>query len=204
MMGKTHVAVGIATAFLVLQPKTVPELITTTIGGSIGGVMADIDVKIDNSNKYAKKASMDALYGELLAAGLSISLLLADFFNKGSILQTIAKYPVSVIIGALLFIALSIIGKKSEHRDRTHSLVALILFTFSVILINGTIATAFAIGYGSHLLIDLFNKRPIRLLYPLKKGFCFQLSYADRLCNEILLIIGVAVIGFYLANMPIA
>ena len=61
MMGKTHIAVGIAAAYLITQPQTAPEFIIATVDGSIGGVMADIDVKIDTSNKYAAKASMDAL-----------------------------------------------------------------------------------------------------------------------------------------------
>lgn len=60
MMGKTHIAVGIAAAYLITHPQTAPEFIIATVGGSIGGVMADIDVKIDTSNKYAAKASMDA------------------------------------------------------------------------------------------------------------------------------------------------
>ena len=46
MMGKTHIAVGIAAAYLITHPQTAPEFIIATVGGSIGGVMADIDVKI--------------------------------------------------------------------------------------------------------------------------------------------------------------
>lgn len=34
---------------------------------AVGGVMSDIDVKIDCSNKFVKKASLDALYGEIAA-----------------------------------------------------------------------------------------------------------------------------------------
>ncbi len=71
MMGKTHIAVGIAAAYAVMHPQTVPEFIIATVGGSLGGVMADIDVKIDTSNKFAAKASLDALYGEILAIAIS-------------------------------------------------------------------------------------------------------------------------------------
>ena len=65
MMGKTHIAVGLAAAYAITQPKTMSEFAIATVGGSIGGIMADIDVKIDNSNKFAAKASLDALYSEI-------------------------------------------------------------------------------------------------------------------------------------------
>lgn len=83
MMGKTHIAVGIAAAYLITHPQTAPEFIIATVGGSIGGVMADIDVKIDTSNKYAAKASMDALYGEILAAAISVGALAATTSQEG-------------------------------------------------------------------------------------------------------------------------
>ena len=83
MMGKTHIAVGIAAAYLITHPQTAPEFIIATVGGSIGGVMADIDVKIDTSNKYAAKASMDALYGEILAVAISVGALAGDYFTGG-------------------------------------------------------------------------------------------------------------------------
>lgn len=198
MMGKTHIAVGIAASYLIIQPKTVPEIITATVGGCIGGVMADIDVKIDNSNRFARKASMDAVYGELLALALSATLLSADYFYGGQIMQTIINHWQRSAAGAVLFIILCILGKKSDHRDRTHSLLALVLFTASVLLIDTSIGIAFGIGYASHLLIDIFNKSPIRLFYPLKKGICTKICYADRLGNELFLIFGVCIIAFYL------
>ena len=61
-MGKTHIAVGIATAFAIMHPKTTQEYIISTVGGSIGGVMADIDVKIDTSNNLQQ--SISGLYME--------------------------------------------------------------------------------------------------------------------------------------------
>ena len=103
-----------------------------------------------------------------------------------------------LLIGAAMFVALTVIGKLSKHRDRTHSILALVLFSVSVFLIDPHIGLAFAIGYGSHLIIDLFNKSPIRMLYPLKKGICFKLCYADRLGNELLLVGGVFITVLYI------
>ena len=198
MIGKTHIAVGIAAAYAVLHPQTVPEFIIATVGGSVGGVMADIDVKIDNSNKFAAKASLDALYGEILAFAISAGALAGDYFTGGNILQSIIVSLPRFIIGMAIFVALIVIGELSKHRDKTHSLLAMLLFSGSVYLIEPHIGIAFAVGYSSHLIIDLFNKSPIRILYPMKKGICFKMCYADRLGNELFLIGGVLIMVLYI------
>jgi len=198
MMGKTHIAVGLAASYAITQPKTMPEFVIATVGGCLGGVMADIDVKIDTSNKYAVKASLDALYGEILAIAISVGALAGDYLTGGNILQGIVENMPKFAVGAVMFIVLTVIGELSKHRDRTHSLLALVLFSASVFLIEPHIGLAFAIGYASHLIIDLFNKSPIRILYPLKKGICFKICYADRLGNELLLVGGVFIVVLYI------
>ncbi len=134
MMGKTHIAVGIAAAYMIIQPKTTTEFVAATVGGSIGGIMADVDVKIDRSNKFAQKASMDALYGEILAIAISLCGLLGDWFTGGHIIPTIVGHWQIAIAGAVIFITLTVIGEISKHRDRTHSILALILFSVSVLM----------------------------------------------------------------------
>ncbi|MCF0123208.1 MAG: metal-dependent hydrolase [Ruminiclostridium sp.] len=64
-------------------------------------------------------------------------------------------------------------------------------------LIDNELGVAFFAGYLSHLLIDLFNKSPERLFYPLKKEVCFKVCYADRLGNELFFSVGVAIVTLY-------
>ncbi len=198
MMGKTHIAVGIAAAYAITQPKTMPEFAIATVGGSIGGVMADIDVKIDTSNKFAAKASLDALYGEILAIAISVGALAGDYYTGGNILQGILGRMPWFAVGVAMFVVLTVIGELSKHRDKTHSLLALVLFSAAVFLIEPHIGIAFAVGYSSHLIIDLFNKSPIRIFYPMEKGICFKTCYADRLGNELFLVVGVLIIVLYI------
>ena len=197
MMGKTHIAVGLASSYLLLQPSTPPQFAAATVGGCIGSIMADIDVKIDRSNKYALRASLDALYGEILAVGISIAALASNYLSGGTIIQAALAHWQQSLIGVAFLIVLIAIGEASTHRDRTHSLLAMLLFSFSVLLIDKSIGIAFAVGYASHLIIDLFNKSPIRILYPLKKGFCLKVCYADRFGNELLLVTGTCIIILY-------
>ena len=197
MLGKTHLAVGVATALIITQPHSLDEIVATVIGGAVGGIICDIDVKIDRSNRFAEKASTDALYGEIAAGILASSLLLANWFMEGTVCRVVADNGMLAILGAVLFLILFVIGEKSKHRDRTHSLFFMIAFTISVMLIHLNIGLAFLFGYASHLTIDLLNKSPERLFYPRKKGVCFEICYADRFGNELLFVIGIAVIVLY-------
>ena len=51
MLGKTHMAVGVAAGLLVLQPKNLQELILGTGVSAIGSVISDIDVGTSESHK---------------------------------------------------------------------------------------------------------------------------------------------------------
>lgn len=201
MMSKTHIAVGVASSLLITQPKTKEEVIVSIIGGAIGGVLSDIDVKINNSNKHALKYSMDALYGELAVIILTVALLFSDYINNGGICSSIIEKPIFPIIGGVMFILLTVIGECSKHRGRTHSLLFMILYGISSAMINVSLGFAVLIGYASHLIIDLFNKSPILLLYPLDKEICLKLFYADGFVNELLFIIGLGFVGFYLVML---
>lgn len=200
MMSSAHLAVGVATAMLCTQAKTKEELIIAAIGGSIGGIMSDIDVKVDTKNVYSKKASMDAPFGQITAIALSTVLLLVDYFLlAGKVCAGFTKSIYFLIPALCALCVLIILGHKSNHRDKTHSVLALILFSACFFFIHREIGIAFAIGFLSHLLIDLLNKSPERLFYPARKGVCFKLVYADRLGNHIIFTIGVCYIVFHLA-----
>ena len=90
-----------------------------------------------------------------------------------------------VITGASLGCLICDIEIISSHRGFSHSLMALALETLCVWLVFPAAAMPFAIAFASHLLLDLMNKRPLRLLYPAKKGFCLGWFYADRLANKL-------------------
>ena len=196
MMGKTHLAVGISTAMTLLQPRTPAEFIIATIGGAAGAVMADIDVKIEDRRNAL---NMDGIYTDVNTLVLIASLLAFDFFKTKAIWPTIINHWQTSLAGLAIMIVLIIIGRRSEHRTFTHSIVGLILYTFAAAAIHIEIGVAFFLGYASHLLIDLLNKSPIPLLYPIqKKGVCFKICYASRWGNEILFSIGLVLISISL------
>ena len=85
-----------------------------------------------------------------------------------------------------MFAALAIIGVATPHRTFTHSLLCLVLWTLSGQLVSPQLGAAFSIGIASHLLLDLFNRKGQRLLFPLKKRFCLNVCASDGRANQAL------------------
>ena len=71
-----------------------------------------------------------------------------------------------------------------------HSFLALILLSFALGLIWENAVIYFAIGFLSHLATDIFNKKKVRLLYPMKGGVSLGLFHAYGLANDIFFAIG--------------
>ena len=182
MMGKTHFAMGIASALVIMNPKTVSECLLTIVGGAIGGVLCDIDI-LDNDYEG------DGRSIQFTAIGMAVIGLLIDFLLKNGIWEYIYENNTS-IEGVVLFLILWIIGVKSRHRTFTHSLFALSLFSLALFLIYPPIVSGFAIGFLSHILLDLLNKRKIQLFYPMDFRLCFNFCYADGFVNKALMYVG--------------
>ena len=51
MLGKTHMAVGIAATLAITQPSGVSELVLAVGAGSLGALISDIDVGTSNSHR---------------------------------------------------------------------------------------------------------------------------------------------------------
>ncbi|OKX85541.1 metal-dependent hydrolase [Corynebacterium glutamicum] len=186
MMGKTHVSVGVATALLVTQPVTLGGFSVAVIGGAIGGIISDMEVR---SNPKFR----DALHARFIALGLTVVFLLVDVITQGLIITSfLENSSLRLITGSAILIALVIFGRSTSHRTFTHSLLGLISLSAGVWLLCPPLTTAFVAGFISHVLLDLLNKQPIQIFYPIKKGkFCLKLFYANGAMNTVFLILGI-------------
>lgn len=188
MMGKTHVTVGIASAGIVAA-LALPEqsglsvAFSTVVGGGLGGVAADIDI-VDNDYKH------DALIGQMLALGLTVLTLIGDKIFDTGIIEAISQHKIIATIGIVAYLILMIIGFQSDHREYTHSILALILCSVAVGMIYFPFVPFYVAGYSSHLLIDLLNKKGIQLFYPLKCRLCLKMCYAKGTGNSAFMYIG--------------
>lgn len=186
MMSKTHITVGIAVSLAVCRPTTLEGVFASIIGGAAGGILCDIECR---STPHMR----DALYGRLITVGICASLLIADMITSAGICASIlAQSSVSVIIGITVLLVTCIVGRFSEHRTFTHSLLFSLLITGSFYLITPKFLIPIAAGCLSHLVIDTLNKKPVPWLYPLKGGFCLKLCYASKTANTVLMWVGLA------------
>lgn len=185
MLGKTHMAVGIAATLAITQPSGVSELVLAVGAGSLGALISDIDVGTSNSHRDADKITA-------LSVVVVLAVFAMDYFCNTQIIERIigSSGYLRIIAGLLLFIGICAFGKEQPHRSFMHSFLALILLSFALGLIWENAVIYFAVGFLSHLATDIFNKKKVRLLYPMKGGVSLGLFHAYGLANDIFFAIG--------------
>jgi len=95
-----------------------------------------------------------------ICVGLAVTLPLLSVFPFYSILGMIGTTLADIDIK---------LGIK--HRWSTHSLLALILATMGVMLINLNVGVIFGINYLIHLILDSCTVTGVPLLYPFNKKY---------------------------------
>ena len=189
MLGKTHMVIGIATAMSFTKPATIPEFILAVGGGALGALISDIDVGTSESHREADKIT-------LLSAVVVAGVFAVDYFFHTGIVNRIVQNSGygRILMGVFLFIGICAFGKEQPHRSFMHSFLALGLLCFAIGLVWEKIVIYFAAGFLSHLATDIFNKRRVRLFYPLKGGISLGLFHAHGWVNEVLFKLGSAVV----------
>ncbi|MCI8491174.1 MAG: metal-dependent hydrolase [Lachnospiraceae bacterium] len=185
MLGKTHMVIGTAAALAITRPKTVGSLVICLGASALGALISDIDVGTSESHK-------DADIVVTLAAGIAMLTAAAEYLFHldlyRRIFQNTSKLP--MIAGILLFLVICAFGKEQPHRSFMHSFLALILLAACIYLVIPQAVPYFAIGFLSHIAIDLFNRRKVRLLYPFSGGFSLGLFPAHGTANHIFFLLG--------------
>ena len=178
-------AVGIAATLAITQPSGVSELVLAVGAGSLGALISDIDVGTSNSHRDADKITA-------LSVVVVLAVFAMDYFCNTQIIERIigSSGYLRIIAGLLLFIGICAFGKEQPHRSFMHSFLALILLSFALGLIWEEAVIYFAVGFLSHLATDIFNKKKVRLLYPMKGGVSLGLFHAYGLANDIFFAIG--------------
>lgn len=189
MLGKTHLAVGIAVSMAALQPVTLSQLAIGISAAAVGAVISDID--IDNSISSRGASKVAGAYVTLVFIAVVVEWLfhvgLVSLIQKNIIWMRVAT-------GIAIFMTVCAFGKMQPHRSFMHSLSALVLLSGSVAFIYQEAMPYFAIAFISHLLLDLLNYKKVRLFYPLKDGVCFKICRAKGIVNSVLFTVGVVAI----------
>ena len=188
MLGKTHMMVGIAATLAITHPDTLSGFVTAAGIGAIGALISDIDVGTSSSHRDANRVIF-------LTIAVAVIFLAVDYFGKFGLVQTILQNSsiVRILLGVALFLVVCAFGKETPHRSFMHSFTALAALDAALCLIYPSIAVYFTIGFLSHLATDIFNKKKVRLLYPMKGGVCLNLFHAYGTSNTVFFIAGCAV-----------
>ena len=180
MLAKAHIAVGMAAAFSIVRPGTVAEALPVIAGGALGCLICDLDCE----NKSEKS---DSSRWRVVMALAAAAALIEDHLLDAGMWRSLGhcgKYL--CFAGIAGFVIICIFAGGSGHRGFSHSLLAMALETACLWLIFPAAALPFAAAFMSHVLLDMMNKRSVRLFYPAKKGLCLGWFYADRLANKVI------------------
>lgn len=185
MMGHTHLAVGIAASLAIVHPKTWPELVIGIGAGALGGLICDIDVGTSKSHKQADIITM-------FSAVIVAAVILVDWLFHIGIQETLMQNEnfLQIFIPVIIFIGICACGKSTSHRTFMHSLLAMILLTACVGVALPMAAPYFGLGFLSHIVLDIFNKKRVRMFWPLKKGICLKMCSSQGRANKILFYTG--------------
>ena len=106
--------------------------------------------------------------------GIIVVCLIIDWLNGSVLINSILNITnLNLIIGLGVILFSIIKGRFSQHRTFTHSILFLLLMCFGIANFSVEIAMPFAIGFISHILLDLMNKMPVKIFYPFnKKCYC--------------------------------
>lgn len=190
MESNTHMAVGVASSLIILQPKTdTKELVLGITLAIVGSLISDIDMHNSKANKAINKI--------IWVIGITgIISLTVDYFLKLGIYENILNDVaiMRILVSISLFSIILMFAKLTPHRTFSHSLIGITSFYIPVSIIFDQMSNYFLIAIISHVVIDLFNKKKVKLFYPLKKGVCFKLCYSNGVVNKVLLFISSAYI----------
>lgn len=188
MLGKTHMTVGIAATLAITRPASLAELVLAAGIGGVGAVISDIDVGTSESHKDANKIIA-------MATITMIGIGALDYYFQLGIWNRIKsnRTVYQMLIAAFVFLGICVYGKEQPHRSFMHSFLAMLLLSGVIAVIYPGAVIYFAIGFLSHLTLDIFNYKKVRLCYPSKKGICFRMFHAHGMANDIAFITGVIV-----------
>ncbi|MDK2830125.1 MAG: inner membrane protein, partial [Clostridium butyricum] len=166
MLGRTHLAVGLATtAAVITNPHALP---TALITAGISSLIPDID-----EEHSLVRRKIDIIPG--LSLGFPL-LLIADYF--------LWHFKYLSLLATILFAVYTGFAYFTKHRGFTHSLAGFATFILILALSDKILLMPAMIGYGMHLIADLMTNAGIELLYPYERRFGFHLFNTGSIIDQ--------------------
>ncbi|QFJ54237.1 metal-dependent hydrolase [Pseudobutyrivibrio xylanivorans] len=190
MQANTHAAVGVTIGLAVSFGQPSDMMLLAVTSAFVGSIICDIDV-----GETGKRSTPLILSAVSSLAVIFFSIFGYVFDTNTMMLWKKESGYLRSIIGITLFIGLCIYGSRKPHRSFMHSLLGMLLLGGGVYLIFPTASFYFLMGYVSHLILDIFNYRPVKLFYPIEKGYSLKRCYSKSRVNSIIFCAACALIA---------
>lgn len=195
MRCKTHIVAANTILLFAYSPKTPKELIVSLSVCTLGSIISDLDIRTSDVHKMIDGITIFSFITTLIAYLIDLK------YNYGiftTIKNGIMYLP---IIGILLTLGITFYGSHQPHRSFLHSILGAALLTTIFYYCFGNIWKYFLVGILSHILLDLLNKKSIRLFYPSKKGYRLNLCEYGGLIDSIIFYSSIALITLQLYSI---
>ena len=154
MLGKTHMAVGVAASLMLLQPRTLPELILGAGAAAVGSVISDIDC---GTSESSRRADQIIFVSETIVIGIAA---VEAHWHLGLYQRLMSNSSVSrIVLACAAFLAVCAYGKKTPHRSFLHSFLAGGLLMSCVGVFLPMLVPYFGIAFASHLALDFLRQQ---------------------------------------------
>lgn len=174
---KTHVVCANALALAFVKPESVSSFLVCITAATVGSTICDIDSAHKGHCGYIISYSLFTIIGLILLGINHISINNWIFLNSSYL---------RIIICFLLLLGVCFYGYLKPHRSFLHSFLGTGIMILLCYIALGNIVIPFMIGIFSHILLDLFNKRGLWLLFPIKKKFSLKLCVYNGEINNLL------------------
>ena len=153
MNGRTHEAVGVASALIAMHGAGRKEMIIGCLVASAAATIPDVDL-IDNRKGQGIQMVVEVIKQSMIPIGFAL------YYKTDTAL-------VAVWISMMIFLVLQ------PHRGFSHSVwsMGITAYLFQM-MTSEELIPWYLIAYGSHLLVDTMNTKTVQILYP--KGFCLS------------------------------
>ena len=187
MMCRTHIVIGIAsgiTAAAIAGPLTAEVWYSAVLGAAVGSILPDIDTR-------AGRRKSEVFWSGIAVAALTAVILVLDSMSGTGICDAVLARADDTLLQGGILLGLLLFGMKlSGHRSFSHSLAALLMLLISLKMVCPVLVPFFAVGFVSHLLLDMLNRKPVKLFYPFGRGFALRFCSADGKMNNVLFAVG--------------
>lgn len=188
MRCRTHIVAANSLLLLASTPTNNKELIVSLAFCTLGSAISDLDIRTTNVHKMVDGIT-------IFSTIITIIAFYIDMKYKYGIFSTIKHGLFFLpILGLLLTLGIAFFGSHQPHRSFLHSILGTSILTLVFYFCFGNIWYPFLIGMLSHILLDLLNKKSVRIFYPVKKGFCLNLCEYGGIIDKGIFYLGIVFI----------